>query len=209
MNVNLEVIREELMDSSSDSRQHAVELSTWLQREVMQLNTTLTSFLDFALPSREGLTSFSLRGLLAELVEYHSEQIRQSGIECEIVPAGDGDTMIEADRRLLHQAFRNILVNAIQTLGGSVKKQISIVIEPMKHNWVRVIVKDTGPGIAEENMGRIFELFFSTRKGGSGFGLAITRKIIEEHKGRIYAANNLDQLGASFIVELPRWSDAV
>lgn len=207
MNINLEVVREELADNSREARLRASDLSQRLQNEVLRLNSTLSSFLDFALPNKEGATTFSLRGLAAELIGYHSEQLRHAGVACDLLSPPDSATTIDGDRRLLHQALRNILLNAIQMLDGAVKKQIRVVIQPMKHNWISLTISDTGPGMPLENQKKVFDVFFSMRKGGSGFGLAITRKIIEEHNGRIRAENNMDQRGACFIIELPRWSD--
>jgi signal transduction histidine kinase len=206
MSINLEVMREELADvtAESDTPQRASELATRVQREVLQLNSTLTSFLDFALPSKEGMIEFSLRGLIDELVELHAEELRHAGITFEVSGPQDDSVLVEADRRLVHQAFRNILVNAIQVLQGAVKKQIRIKVDPAGQHDVVVTVSDTGPGITPENLGRIFEVFFSTRKGGSGFGLAITKKIIEEHGGSITADNNSQALGATFTVRLPK-----
>ncbi|MGI8905063.1 MAG: sensor histidine kinase [Candidatus Sumerlaeaceae bacterium] len=206
MSINLEVMREELADAVpvGDTSERARELAGRVQREVHQLNSTLTSFLDFALPSKEGVTEFSIRGLIEELIELHSEEMRQAGITAEAQGPNDESVEIEADRRLIHQAFRNILVNAIQVLRPAIKKHIRIRIEAHGQHHVRVFVSDTGPGIAEENLGKIFEVFFSTRKGGSGFGLAITKKIIEEHGGSIRAENNGQSLGAVFVIDLPR-----
>lgn len=205
MNVNLEVMREELAEVSGDSAQKAASLAGRVQREVTHLASTLTSFLEFALPTKEGTTTFSLRGLVEELLELHTEQMRQAGIVWELVvhPPG-GDTSITADRRLIHQAFRNILVNAIQVLGGAVKKQLRVRIDASDPAMYRLAFSDTGPGIARENLEKIFEVFFSTRRGGSGFGLAITKKIVEEHGGCIRAENNPEALGATFHVALPR-----
>lgn len=209
MNINLEVMGEEISDPRAGSSERALGLAKRVQSEVQQLNSTLTSFLEFALPSKESISSFPLRALLEELIESHSAQMQKAGINCELVSAPAKETLIEADRRLIHQALRNIMVNAIQALEGSVKKQLRIRIEPRADRRTRVTICDSGPGIAPENLGRIFEVFFSTRKGGSGFGLAITQKIIEEHKGRVWAENNEGSLGASFCVELPRESQVV
>lgn len=208
MSINLEVMREELAevspDENGDTSTRARELATRVQREVHQLNGTLTSFLDFALPSKESMTEFSVRDLMAELVELHSEEMRHAGITAELQGPKDASVIIEADRRLVHQAFRNILVNAIQVLQSAVKKNIRIKVAPEGHEDVLVTISDTGPGINPDNVPKIFEVFFSTRKGGSGFGLAITKKIIEEHGGTIRAENNAQSLGASFLVRLPK-----
>lgn len=208
MNVNLEVMREEIAEDHPERSGKAGELASRVQREVLQLNAILTSFLEFALPARHNLhestMDFSLRALIDELMEAHSEQMRQHDITFEVNTPPGADLIVEADRRLIYQALRNVILNALQVLQNSVKKHVSISAENVDGKRVRITVSDTGPGIAEENLGRIFDLFFSTRKGGSGFGLAIARKIVEEHGGRISARNHEDRLGASFVIELPR-----
>ncbi len=209
MNVNLEVMREELAEAPSENAGRAAGLACRVQREVTQLASTLTSFLDFALPTKEGTTEFSILCLLEELLDLHSEQMRQNGITWELaVSPTEADTRIEADRRLIHQATRNILVNAIQIVGGSVKKHLRVRIDVLASGRCRISISDTGPGIAPENLDKIFEVFFSTRKGGSGFGLAIAKKIVEEHGGTIRAENNAEALGAVFIIELPKQAPA-
>ena len=203
MNVNLEVIREELEEMDNVSARHTRELSTRVQREVLQLNNTLTSFLDFALPRKEGYSQFPLRGLVEELLDSHAEELKAREISVELESPPASQTTIEADRRLMHQAIRNILMNAIQVLSSSLKKTIRIEIRPVRNDRIQLSIIDSGPGIQAENLGTIFEVFFSTRKGGSGFGLAIARKIVDEHQGRIWAANNKESLGATFVMELP------
>lgn len=205
MSVNLQVMREELAEGGPESPARAAELLTRVEREVRQLNSTLTGFLDFALPSREEISEVSLRGVVRELLDSHSEQMRQAGIEFEVVSPPDSETEVEADRRLIYQAMRNILVNAIQILATSVKKQLTVTISPHPvAGEVSVTFRDSGPGIAAQSLPHLFEAFYTTRKGGTGLGLAVTKKIVEEHGGRIWAENNSDGFGASFHIVLPR-----
>ncbi len=201
MSVNLEVLQEEI--AVAGGGEQAGALASRVQREVHQLSDTLTSFLDFALPQKDSFTRFSLRGLVEELAELHGEEMRQAGISFELKAPPGGETMLEGDRRLIHQALRNVLVNAIQVLRGSVKKSLQATIERRPKGVLRLIFCDSGPGVSPENLEKIFVVFFSTRRGGSGFGLAVARKVVEEHGGRIWAENNQGSLGASFIVELP------
>jgi signal transduction histidine kinase len=84
-----------------------------------------------------------------------------------------------------------------------VKKAIRIKIEMLPRDMIRLSIADSGPGISAESMAKIFEVFYSTRKGGSGFGLAIARKIVEEHQGKLWAENNTESRGATFTMELP------
>ncbi len=209
MNVNLEVIREDLADLDSDIAVRTGELSRRVQNEVAQLNSTLTNFLDFALPRKEGYSHFPLRGLVEDIIDSHAEQAKAQGVSIELESPPATTTIVEADRHLLHQAIRNVLLNAIQILNGSVKKSIKIEISPRPKDYFRLSISDSGPGISADNLPRIFEVFYSTRKGGSGFGLAIARKILEEHNGKMWAANNHEALGATFFMELPRFAPQV
>lgn len=206
MNVNLEVIREDLSELDSDVANRTGELSRRVQNEVAQLNSTLTNFLDFALPRKEGYSHFPLRGLVEDIIDSHAEQAKAQGISIELNSPSLRATVVEADRHLLHQAIRNVLLNAIQILAGSVKKSIKIHISARPKDRFRLAISDSGPGISEDNLARIFEVFYSTRKGGSGFGLAIARKILEEHEGKMWATNNTEALGATFTMELPRFA---
>jgi signal transduction histidine kinase len=214
MNVNLEVLKEDLTearehlggssqpDTAREASDRALGLADRVQNEIKALGTTLSHFLDFALPSKEGMTEFSLRGLVEEIVDLHREQCRLQGIAMEVLGAPAAQTVIEADRRLCHQALRNIIINAIQILDGHLPRMIRIRVEP-EGNGVRAVVSDTGPGIPEGNLDTIFDAFVSGRKGGTGLGLALARKIVEEHHGSLKAVNNADGPGASFVLHLP------
>jgi signal transduction histidine kinase len=206
MNVNLEVIREELAEVPDEIAGHTSELSRRVQDEVTRLNSTLTNFLDFALPRKEGYSQFPLRGLVEDLLEIYAEQMKAHGITFELESPPAPSTTVEADRHLLHRAIRNILVNAIQILSGSVKKSIRLQISQRPKDHILLAISDSGPGIPATDLARIFDVFYTTRKGGSGFGLAIARKILQEHQGRLWAENNSDSLGATFYLELPRFA---
>lgn len=206
MSINLEVIREELAEMPASVADHTSQLSRRVQDEVGRLNSTLTNFLDFALPRKEGYSQFPLRGLIEELLEVCAEELKAHDITVDLDAPAIGATTIEADRHLLHRALRNILVNAIQILAGSVKKQLRIQIVERPRDYILLSITDSGPGIPEQELSKIFDVFYTTRKGGSGFGLAIARKIVQEHNGRMWAENNQDALGATFFIELPRFA---
>ncbi len=205
MNVNLEVIREELTEEplAEQTISRTGELARRVQDEVARLNSTLTNFLDFALPRKEGYSTFGLRGLVEDLLELHSEQMKALGISVELVSPPLQATQLEADRHLLHRAIENVLVNAIEILSNSVKKTLRVSITPRPKDRLQLAIMDSGPGIKEEDLRRIFDVFYTNRKGGSGFGLAIARKIVLEHNGNMWAENNQDSLGATFYLEVP------
>jgi len=98
---------------------------------------------------------------------------------------------IEMDPVQIQQVILNLAQNAIEAMVGSTRERVLLIsTRKTDENQVVVTVKDTGPGIAAENRASIFEPFFSTKKNGTGIGLAICRSIVEAHSGRITAHDN-------------------
>ncbi len=109
--------------------------------------------------------------------------------------------MLVADLEQMRLVILNLLLNAIEAL--SRKGRIIITIE--KKDPVQSLsigIRDTGPGIPPENLERIFDAYFTNRPGGTGLGLALARRIVEEHGGTIKASNHPDG-GAQFEITLP------
>jgi len=109
---------------------------------------------------------------------------------------------LERDPSRIEQVFENVLSNAIHhsPRGGTVR--VSASYEAEDGPGVSWFVGDEGPGIPEQDLPRVFEPFFSRRSGGTGLGLAIVQRIVEEHGGRVTAANRPEG-GASFTISLP------
>lgn len=112
-------------------------------------------------------------------------------------PEPGSEIMILADEEKLSRAFTNIISNCIRYADSAVK----ISCNRIQHGEAEISIRDDGPGIDNNDLPNIFERFYKGRKGNSGLGLAISRNIIEKHKGKIYAANTGS--GAMFIVSLP------
>jgi signal transduction histidine kinase len=94
------------------------------------------------------------------------------------------------DSSRLRQVFENLIDNAIQHSERGGKVQISgSIVEHAGRHWVECRVDDEGHGFAVENLERVFEPFFTMREGGTGLGLSIVHRIVEEHSGKVIAAN--------------------
>jgi len=109
--------------------------------------------------------------------------------------------LLQADRDKLLQVIENLFLNAVafSPAGGVISLSISLL---SRGSLLEITIGDQGPGIPEENLERVFDPFFSTRQGGSGFGLAISRKLIELHGGTIIAKNKQEG-GSLFSVTIP------
>jgi two-component system sensor histidine kinase FlrB len=131
---------------------------------------------------------------------------KQARVEMQIVNGLQG-VAIHADRHRLEQVLLNLALNALRFMPGggwlSIRGMECDRREDLEGGGVDIEVRDTGPGIAREDLPRIFEAGFSTRAGSSGLGLAVCRRILEQHGGSI-AVESRPGHGATFRLRLPR-----
>jgi signal transduction histidine kinase len=115
-----------------------------------------------------------------------------------------GDYAVEADADLLYRALVNLLANALQSMpsGGTLRIRTLLKESKGKPSQVELRIRDTGQGIPEELLKKIFNPFFTTREKGTGLGLAIVRSIIDSHGGEIEVRSN-EGKGTVMIIRLP------
>lgn len=146
---------------------------------------------------------FAINEAIREVIELtHSEAVRNSvSVETQLA---EGLPLIAADRIQLQQVVLNLIVNAIQAMSGSARdiRNLNISTANTASEGVLVAVRDSGPGLTPENVERLFEPFYTTKPGGMGMGLSISRSIIEAHGGRLTATANTPH-GAIFQFTLP------
>jgi signal transduction histidine kinase len=114
---------------------------------------------------------------------------------------------VQGDRVQLQQVILNLLLNASDAMSGidDRPRQLVIRTERDEEDCVLLSVRDTGVGFEPQRMDRLFDAFFTTKSGGMGIGLSVSRSIIESHKGRLWAVPN-DGPGATFTFSIPRGS---
>ncbi len=167
-------------------------------RETERLNRVVEEFLRMARPQPSELTPCSLQQELETIVTLTLGEARKRQIELALVPQKDS-SLVMADGDKLRQAFLNIVINALQATpsGGSVT--ISMQSIAAGHE---IRFSDTGPGIRQEELERIFEPFYTTKQDGTGLGLAVSRKIIESHNGTLTVESEMGT-GTTVVVRLP------
>jgi PAS domain S-box-containing protein len=172
-----------------------------IRQETEALGQVVTNFLNFARPTQLSLATHDLRSIVERAADDLRTEARQ--LNGDISITGDFG-QVDADDVLLRQAFSNLLRNAIEACqGGSVRPSIRIegALEPA-HGLARVSVLDNGPGVPADARERIFQPFFTTKKTGTGLGLALVQKIVVTHNGRVLAQHSPGG-GACFQVTLP------
>jgi two-component system sensor histidine kinase HydH len=172
-----------------------------IRDETESLSQVVTNFLNFARPAQLTLTSVDLRMICERAAEELKPDAQALGGDVSL--SGDFG-ILEGDEVLLKQAFSNLLRNAFEACAGASKPPVIVVHserdEPQ--SLLRIAVNDNGPGIVPALRDRVFRPFFTSKRNGTGLGLALVQKIVVFHNGRIVAgASPLG--GASMQVTLP------
>src|SRR5262249_38678911 len=182
------------LDPDTNSHQ-AVQV---LDKEIDRLDAVVKRFLDFTRPMEVRLEQTQLSHLLCEVLDVARPQLQKASVEVvQSLPNNIPEVFV--DRDLLKQAVLNLVLNAVEAMpsGGQIRLDLT-----RRAEMAEIIVADTGNGIPVENRQKIFQLFFTTRPGGSGIGLASTFRIVQLHNGSIDFTSEVGR-GTTFRIELP------
>jgi len=171
-----------LLESPKRTSEETERIIRLIKKESKRLNTSLTDFLLFARPRDPQKVRIDLNGLVQDIVRLIEEDPDlKEKVEIELSLSKLPPVTFDDDQ--LRQVIWNVCLNAFQAMGGEGSIKISTAFEP--EDMFRLTVTDSGPGIPRELSERIYNPFFSTKKGGTGLGLAIVRRIMKDHEGRI------------------------
>ena len=166
-------------------------------KEVKRMNRTIENFLRFSRPEPISKSEFILSELINSVETQYQALAEENGIELTVVQDWDGN--VNWDRNQVKQVLINLIKNSIESIENSGK--IKIKIENEKSS-VSICISDTGEGISEGDLQRIFNLYFTSKAKGTGIGLSIIQRIINEHDGDIIVESNLG-VGTTFTLTIP------
>lgn len=195
MRLWLENLKESLPPDSDSGAKQAVQV---LDKEIDRLDAVVKRFLDFTRPMDVRLEPTQLAELLGEVLEIAQPQMQKANIHvAQLLPIDVPEVYV--DRALLKQAVLNLVLNAGESMPGG--GQLRLVLS-RRGEMAEISVGDTGKGIPPEHRQKIFQLFFTTRPGGSGIGLASTFRIVQLLNGSIDFTTEVGK-GTTFRIELP------
>lgn len=181
------------------------EGAVMIRGEIQRVNRILEDILFVARPTRLKLSSEDVAQIIEDVLLRCQAQIKESRV---VVTPNYANNLprLSVDRQRLEQVFSNLIINATQAMpqGG----QLSLQIQPASSqngkftDEVIIVISDTGPGIPAETQQQIFEPFFTTKTRGTGLGLTVARRIVEEHGGTIGIESEAD-CGTRFTIRLP------
>lgn len=207
---SIEVLKRELR--LDDENHKLMEIAV---KEAERLNSIITQFLLYARPLRPRRKRADLHALLSETIQLIKNNPEYDDrIRVDLQTGGD-PLMILIDSDQMRQVFWNLSINAFQAMPQGGTLTISTGRSPSGKgrgvpfgrdggslgDQVEIIFNDTGEGIKKEDLSKIFYPFFTTKSSGSGLGLSIVQRVIEEHFGRIEVGS--DEKGTTFVIYLP------
>ncbi|MBL9037622.1 MAG: HAMP domain-containing protein [Archangium sp.] len=198
--LNIEMLGDHLAAASfpsPEAAREARELVGSVTREVDRLTTVTDDYLTLARLPSPTLRRENPVAVLENVLGFVSEELTRSGVSV-VWNFPEAAVEVLADEGQLRQVFMNLVRNAREAMGPGGVLTLSADVTPQT---VALRFSDTGPGLAPEVRAHLFEPFVTTKKGGTGLGLSLSRQIIQAHGGQLEAAA---ELPTTFIVRLPR-----
>jgi len=197
----------ELLGSMPGAEASTNRLTQLIIEESGRLNNIVTEFLDFARPMTPNFQDCDLHQILERTFLFLGPELHKTGISLQS-NLDQQPLKLRADPEHIYRSLLNIFLNAIQAMPNGGKIQVDVTEEKDDHYLIEIA--DTGVGIGEKELNKIFNPFFSTRERGTGLGLSIVRNIIEGHRGKIWiesrvaAADGEGPTGTRVMIRLPR-----
>jgi signal transduction histidine kinase len=189
-------------EPSVNRHDDAAEMFTSLRQWIARLNLLMENLLQYGKTWNVDLREGFLNDVVAEAVTVSSSEAAQARVRVRNACAEEGLPMLMDPQRLA-QAIQNLILNAIQHS----ERGSEVVVEARRDGQhIECTVRDHGPGFREGDLKRIFEPFFTRRRGGTGLGLSIVQRVVDEHGGTV-AAENDPNGGAIIRLQFPEFSN--
>ncbi len=192
--VHLEVLKEKLLHIDPDTKRHMDVINS----EIHRLDRVVKTLVDFTRPVELKLAEIDLREIVEDVVALSAPEAERHGVN--IQKRVDTEPMaVRVDADLIKQALLNVILNGVQAMpnGGPLE-----VVADRVGQTARIVVQDQGVGIPPEVRDKIFNLYFTTKKSGSGIGLAMTYRVLQLHNGALDFESKPGE-GTSFRLLLP------
>ena len=205
LGLNLQLLAEDFQEPGSHRERRALSRIQRLQHECQRLVEVSNDFLRFARIKHLDTAPADLGKVIEEMIDFFGPTARTANIEIKPFISADLPPVC-LDQEMFKQALLNLLLNAEQAMPQGGELTIQATCEECEPPNVCLSLIDTGEGMAADVLAKIFQPFFSTKKGGTGLGLPTTRKIVEAHGGTI-AVESEPGRGTKFTIRLPAAAD--
>jgi signal transduction histidine kinase len=181
LNIHLQLIDRKVKKADPVLAEELSELLDISRSEIQRLDFIVEKFLSAVRPSAPQTKPTDINELLEESIRFLGPELKDRSIEVTL-NLDEHLPILAVDRDQMKQAFYNLIRNASQAMGNEGKLTVT---SDFDDDMLSVCFSDTGPGIAADKLGKVFDPYFTTKKAGSGLGLLIVRRIVREHGGEI------------------------
>ncbi len=201
INLTLDHLRSKLAPEDAAKEKVFRKLVSQIKDEVARINSQISDFLNYSRPANIQPRPLVPREIVEDSLRIVEGQAEENNIKLAVVEHEDVPKII-GDPEFLRSVFNNLFINAVQSMGNEGGNLNVKIMPEADRRFVRFEISDTGNGIPEENLTKIFEPYFSTKETGTGLGLAIVQKIVESHFGTIEVESVVGE-GTKFALRLP------
>ena len=197
ISLSIDLIREKYRPADSSTQKNFESLIVNIKNEIQRVSRFAESFLEYGRPLELNRRMTDICKLIDDVIDLVTAKAHKEKIE--IIKAYETTPELLIDPEFMKTCLYNIILNAFQSMpmGGRLT-----VMTKQVENKFQLIIEDTGIGIPEDKLSRIFDPFFTTKSSGLGLGLALTKRVIEEHKGKV-EIRSFEGRGTTVITTLP------
>lgn len=183
INLGIDHIAEKYKPEKTSKQEEFDNLISGIKEEIQRLNKLVNDYLDYSRPLKLNLRKVKVSDILEDVLALVWAKAEADNIS--IVRGIPQDIELYVDPDLLKSCIMNVVANAFHAIGASGAKGILKISEAISGSEFILSVSDNGAGVISENLEKIFEPFFSTKQNGLGLGLSLTKRVMEEHGGRV------------------------
>jgi signal transduction histidine kinase len=197
ISLSIDHLRKKFSPRENAEKEQFESLVTSIKHEIQRLNKLVGDFLDYGKSLRLNRQDTDLHAIIQDVVALVSAKAEKDAIKIQYYD--EGLPRLSIDPELIKTCLFNIILNAFQAMpsGGEITAR-----SRMLNGTATIIIADTGIGVSRENLSRLFDPFFSTKSTGLGLGLAMTKRVIEDHGGKV-DFQTTEGKGSTVTISLP------
>jgi signal transduction histidine kinase len=197
ISLSIDHLQEKYVPSENSKKDKFESLMTSIKQEIQRLNKLVGDFLDYGRPIKLSLRDVELHVLIDDVVALVLAKAEKDNVE--IIRQYDVLPKLFLDSELIKTCIFNVVLNAFQAMPGGGRLTVSTKASDSKAS---MIFADTGSGVSRENLSKVFDPFFSTKETGLGLGLALMKRVVEEHSGKV-DFQSVEGKGSTIIMSFP------